>query len=288
MSAALEAALDALAERLDQPVVRLDAHHRVAFANAAFVRVFGAAPGAIAQLASDDAAKASLIAALSAANEAELPLLDARGDLILTGVDSMPCGDGHVAVLRPKRADKAAEFFLTAASHELRTPINAVLGFAQMIARGIDGAPSEKHADYARSIETGAKLLIGIVDELLEVRRDDAAAERLDEAAVDLAALARGQLDLIRPQAADAGVTLAFEARKPRLAVSGDARKLSQAALCLLANAIKFSPKGGTVTMGLGRTDNGEVALWVADQGPGIPPTDARALAEPVVRQDNA
>jgi signal transduction histidine kinase len=288
MSAGLEAALDALAERLDQPVARLDAHRRVVFANAAFVRVFGAAPDAIAQLAADDATKVSLIAALSAANEAELPLLDSRGQLILAGVDSMRCGEGHVVVLRPKRADAAAEFFLTAASHELRTPLNAVLGFAQMIARGIGGTPNEKHADYARSIETGAKLLIGIVDELLEVGRDDAAAERLNEGAVDLAALARGQLDLIRPQAQDAQIALTLQAPSEPLAISGDARKLSQAALCLLANAIKFSPKGGTVTMGLGRTADGEVALWVADQGPGIPPTDARALAEPSIRRDNA
>lgn len=288
MSTALEAALDALAERLDQPVVRLDAHRRVTFANAAFVRVFGAAPAAIAQLASDDATKVSLISALSAANEAELPLLDSRGQLILACVDSVPCDQGHVVVLRPKRADAAAEFFLTAASHELRTPLNAVLGFAQMIARGIGGPASEKHAGYARSIETGAELLIGIVDEMLEVARDDAAAERLNEGAVDLAALARGQLDLIRPQAQEARIALAFEAPEMAIAVSGDARKLSQAALCLLANAIKFSPPGGTVTMGLGRTESGEVALWVSDQGPGIPPTDARALAESLHRRDDA
>ncbi|MCM0019838.1 MAG: HAMP domain-containing histidine kinase [Tagaea sp.] len=288
MTASPEAALDALAERLDQPVARLDAHHRVVFANAAFVRVFGTAPAAIAQLAADDATKASLVAALSAANEAELPLIDARGQLILTGVDSMPCGEGHVAVLRPKRADAAAEFFLTAASHELRTPLNAVLGFAQMIARGVGGAPSERHADYARSIETGAKLLIGIVDELLAVARDDAAADRLDEGAIDLAALARGQLDLIRPQAEAANVTLAFDSREDGLAISGDARKLAQATLCLLANAVRFSPPGGVVTLGLGRTVDGEIALWVSDQGPGIPPTDARALAEPLFRRDNA
>jgi signal transduction histidine kinase len=288
MNAPLEAALDALAERLDQPVVRLDGHRRVTFANAAFVRVFGAAPAAIAQLASDDATKVSLMAALSAANEAELPLLDSRGQLILACVDSLPCGQGHVVVLRPKRADTAAEFFLTAASHELRTPLNAVLGFAQMIARGIGGPASEKHADYARSIETGAELLIGIVDEMLDVARDDAAAERLNEGAIDLTALTRGQLDLIRPQAEAAGVRLAFEAPQGPLSVSGDARKLSQAALCLLANAIKFSPRNGKVTLGLGRAESGETALWVADQGPGIPPTDARALAESPIRRDDA
>ena len=71
MTAQLQSTIDALAERLTEPVVRLDAHRRIVFANAAFVRVFGTAPGSIAALAADDAAKASLIAALSAANEAE-------------------------------------------------------------------------------------------------------------------------------------------------------------------------------------------------------------------------
>ncbi len=288
MTAQLEAALDSLAERLDQPVVRLDADRRIVFANAAFVRVFGTAPETIDRLAGDDTVRASLAAALSAANEAELPLLDARGELALVGVDSMPCGRGHVVVLRLRRADTTTEFFVTAASHELRTPLNAVLGFAQMIARGIGGEASARHADYARSIEAGAKLLIGIVDELLEVARDDAAAEKLSEGAIDLAALARGQIDLVRPQAELAQTTLVLEKPPETLAVLGDARKLAQALLCLLANAIKFSPPGGTVTVGLGRTASGDVALWVADQGPGIPPTDARALAGPSVRRDNA
>jgi signal transduction histidine kinase len=184
MSAALQAALDALAERLDQPVVRLDAHHRVTFANAAFVRVFGAAPGAIAQLASDDATKASLIAALSAANEAELPLLDARGGLILTGVDSMPCGEGRVVVLRPRRAvPEAAGDALAQASHALRGPLATILGFAQMIAGGVGSSADPKLRGHAEAIEQAAQAMSGVIDDLARAASDDDAAERLLDAA---------------------------------------------------------------------------------------------------------
>jgi signal transduction histidine kinase len=184
MSAALEATLDALAERLDQPVARLDAHHRVAFANAAFVRVFGTAPAAIAQLATDDATKVSLIAALSAANEAELPLIDARGFLVLASVDSLPCGQGRMVILRPKHArpDGAGAALLAQASHALRTPLSAILGFAQMIAGGLAEAKSR---EYARAIETAAGQMARIVEELQRATRDDAAAERLLETPVD-------------------------------------------------------------------------------------------------------
>jgi signal transduction histidine kinase len=268
MTAQLKSTIDALAERLTEPVVRLDAHRRIVFANAAFVRVFGTAPGSIAALAADDIAKASLIAALSAANEAELPLTDAQGQLILVSIDSMRCGDGHVAVLRPQttQASRATDYFLAAASHELRTPLNAILGFAQMIARGVGGPATDKQREYAESIETGAKLLMGIFEELLEAARGDDMADRLNEAALDLGSLARGQLDLVRPQAEDA--------------MSGDARKLSQCVLNMLANAINFAPQGSTVTLGLGRAPDGDVVLWVADQGPGIPPTDIRSLDE--------
>jgi signal transduction histidine kinase len=282
MTAALKATLDSLAERLDEPVVRLDAHRRIVFANAAFVRVFGTAPGSIAALAVDDAAKASLIAALSAANEAELPLTDAQGQLILVSIDSMRCGDGHVAVLRPRStaASRAADFFLAAASHELRTPLNAILGFAQMIARGVGGPATDKQREYAESIETAAKMLMGIFEELLDVARDDASADRVNETPIDLAALARAQIDLVRPQASEADVALAMRHPPASISIVGDARKLAQAVLNLLANAVKFTPKGSTVTLGVERAPDGDVLLWVADQGPGIPSTDVRSLGE--------
>jgi signal transduction histidine kinase len=183
MSAALEAALDALAERLDQPVVRLDAYHRVTFANAAFVRVFGTAPAAIAQLATDDATKASLIEALSAANEAELPLIDARGFLVLASVDSLPCGQGRMVVLRPRRAlPEGAGQALAQASQALRRPLSTILGFAQMIAGGLAEAKSREHA---RAIETAAGQMARIVEDLQRATRDDAAAERLLDLPLD-------------------------------------------------------------------------------------------------------
>jgi signal transduction histidine kinase len=184
MSAPLEATLDALAERLDEPVARLDAHHRVAFANAAFVRVFGPAPGAFAQLAPDDAIKASLIEALSAANEAMLPLLDSRGRLVLASIDSLPCGEGRVVVLHPRRAvPEAAGDALAQASHALRGPLSTILGFAQMIAGGVGSAADPKLRGHAEAIEQAARTMSGVVDDLARAASDDDAAERLLDAA---------------------------------------------------------------------------------------------------------
>ncbi len=286
----VEVALDALAERVGDPVVRLDRSLRTVFANAAFARDFGPAPADILDLAPDEYCRRRFAETIAAGGGDELPLLDASGQLRLVGTDAMRCGGGHLVVLRPQLPDskRAGDVFIATASHELRTPLNAILGFAQMIERGIGGEVSDKQREYVASIQSGANLLLGIVEEMLDIARDDGAGERLHEAPVDLAALARTQRDLMRADAAAREVVLAADLPDAPLLVRADARRLAKALIDLLANAIRFTPPGSTVTVGLGRHADGDVMLWVADQGPGIPPTDLRRLGAPTVGLDNA
>jgi len=286
----VETALDALAERVSDPVVRIGAGNRVVFANAAFARDFGPAPADLVELAGDDRCRAELAATIASGGETELPLIDASGRLRLVGIDAMRCGGGHIVVMRPymPESKRAGDVFIATASHELRTPLNAILGFTQLLERGIGGTVTPKQHEYLASIQTGAELLVGIVEELLEVARDDGAADRLHEAPVDLAALARAQRDLMRADAEMRKVSLASDIPAEPLMVRADARKLAKAMLDLLSNAIKFTPSGSTVTIGLGRNPVGAIVIWVADQGPGIPPTDERRLGDPSVNLDNA
>ncbi|MBL8834288.1 MAG: HAMP domain-containing histidine kinase, partial [Rhodospirillales bacterium] len=224
----VEMALDALAERVGDPVVRIVPGNRVVFANAAFARDFGPAPADICELAGDERCRLELSATISTGGEAEIPLLDANGRLRLVSVDAMRCAGGHIVVMRPflPESKRAGDVFIATASHELRTPLNAILGFTQLLERGIGGTVTPKQREYLSSIQTGADLLVGIVEELLEVARDDGAADRLHEATVDLAALARAQRDLMRADAEMRDVTLASDIPAEALMVRADARKL--------------------------------------------------------------
>ncbi len=286
----VDIALDALAERVSDPVVRTGAGGRVVFANAAFVRDFGPAPADLLELAGDERIRSEFAETIASGSGSELPLIDATGRLRLVAVDAMRCGSGQIIVLRLQlpESKRAGDVFIATASHELRTPLNAILGFAQMLERGIGGPMNEKQREYLSSIRVGADLLIGIVEELLEIAHDDSAADRLHEATVDLAALARAQRDLMRADAESRNVSLAADLPDRPMLVRADARKLAKAMLDLLSNAIRFSPSGSTVTIGVGRNPAGAIVVWVADQGPGIAPSDGRRLGDPAVNLDNA
>ncbi len=266
----VELALDALAERVGDPVIRVAAGGRIVFANAAFVRDFGTAPTHLEDLGVDDGCRARLLSIVSTGGDGELPMFDASGRLKLATIDAMRCGGGHIVVLRPQLPEtkRAGDVFIATASHELRTPLNAVLGFAQMLERGIGGPLTDKQREYLASIRAGTHLLAGIVEELLEIARDDGAAERLNEAPVDLVSLAQTQRDLIRAEADARGVSLACGTPGAGpLVVRADARKLAKATLDLLSNAVKFTPAGGTVAVGVGRNSVGAIAIWVEDGG---------------------
>lgn len=287
----VEAALDALAERVAEPVVRLARDGRVLFANAAFARDFGPAPAYLSELAANGANSEALVATILAGTEAELPLTDLSGRLCMVTIDAMLTGqDGHMVVLRPQRPEvlRASDVFLATASHELRTPLTAILGFAQMLEEGIAGPVTERQREYAASIRSGGDLLMGIVEELLEAAKDEGAEQKMAESAFDLAALARAQRDLMRAEAQTRQIELASNLPDAPVPMRGDARKLAKALVGLLANAIRFSSPGSTVTVGLGEAPMGGIALWIGDQGAGVPPIGERRQSSPLISVENA
>jgi signal transduction histidine kinase len=140
------------------------------------------------------------------------------------------------------------------------------------------GPMTDRQREYAASIRVGGTLLMGIVEDLLDAARDDGVGERLADGAFDLAALARAQRDLMRAEAQARRIEIASDLPDSPIPMRGDARKLAKAVLDLLANAIRVSPVGSTVTMGIEECATGGIALWVADQRPGIPHDDERGL----------
>lgn len=165
--------------------------------------------------------------------------------------------------------------------HALRTPLNAVLGFSEIMARELFGPLGDaRYRDYAASIHRSADEVLAMIDGLqrwLRLRRD---ASRAPRRSVDLLRLARQALDRAAPAAAARGVRLGLDAPAALTPVVGDRAALLWLIGELLDNAIGFTRSGGAVQLRLRRGRGGGVSLAVIDTGVGIPPAArARVLA---------
>jgi two-component system sensor histidine kinase BaeS len=156
----------------------------------------------------------------------------------------------------------AERAFLLSVSHELKTPLTAIRGYAEGLA---DGAFDSNEA--ARTIEVEARRLERLVRDLLDLARMNRSEFSIRREPVDLAEVAREAVRRHEGAARDFGVELAADARESW--VEGDADRVLQIASNLVENALRETPAGGRVTVGAH-----DARLVVADTGPGIPPED--------------
>ena len=154
-------------------------------------------------------------------------------------------------------------------AHELKNPLASIKGLCQLVARTPE---SERTQERLAVVASEIERMQTILDEYLSFSRP---LEDLRPEKVDLAAVARDVLDVLAGRADTAGVTLKLDgAITP---VNGDSRRLKEALINLVANAIEATPNGGTVALRL-RAGNGEVTLDVKDSGRGIAPEDLERL----------
>ncbi len=168
------------------------------------------------------------------------------------------------------KAEDAARLkdeFLATVSHELRTPLNAILGWSRMLQEGSLGQKQISQAVDA--IARNAVSQSHIIDDLLDVSRIIAGKLRLDVDAVDMNATLRAAIDVIRPAADAKDVRLHVVLDPDAGLVRGDAARLQQIFWNLLANAVKFTPRGGRVHVALQRSAS-QVRVEVSDNGLGI------------------
>ncbi|MFO0606473.1 MAG: ATP-binding protein [Polyangiales bacterium] len=168
-----------------------------------------------------------------------------------------------------EEASRLKDEFLATVSHELRTPLNAILGWAGML-RG-HALPEEKRAHALAVIERNARAQAQLVEDLLDVSRIISGKLRLDLRLVSPANAVELAVESARPAAEARGVSLALRCEPDAGPVRADAERLQQIAWNLVNNAVKFTPRGGSVRVDLRRADP-DVELVVDDTGQGVRP----------------
>ena len=144
-----------------------------------------------------------------------------------------------------ERANRLKDDFLATVSHELRNPLNAILGWAHMLRLGKLTPPNAERA--VETIYRNAKSQAQLVADLLDVSRIISGKLRLDVRAVDLISIVNSAIDSIRPAADAKSIRLQMLLDPSAGPISGDADRLQQIVWNLLSNAVKFTPKGGRI-----------------------------------------
>jgi signal transduction histidine kinase len=188
-----------------------------------------------------------------------------------------------------ERASRAKSDFLAVMSHELRTPLNAIGGYAQLLELGIHGPVNDAQRDALARLGRNQAHLLRLINDVLNFAKLDAGQVQYAVADVLLDEALAGLEPLVAPQVRAKGLT--FTSRRcggdPALVARADPDKLQQVVLNVLANAIKFTPAGGTIAIECDATDD-RVYVRVRDTGVGIPADRLPFIFEPFVQGDRA
>jgi signal transduction histidine kinase len=169
-----------------------------------------------------------------------------------------------------RRIDETKEEFYATLSHELRSPLTSVREAAHLLRDGVPGPLNAKQARLVTVIGHSTDRLLRLVNQMLELSRLRAGVLPLARERVDLARVVGRAVEELRPQAEEGGLTLTRERVGERFDVPGDEDRLVQVVVNLVANAVRFTPRGGRVTVRL--IDAGpEMEIQVEDTGVGIP-----------------
>ena len=163
-------------------------------------------------------------------------------------------------------ASRAKSRFLAVVSHEVRTPLNGILGMTHLM---LETPLSQEQQTYARAVKSSGDALLGLIEEILDFSKIEAGRIDLVDAPFDLGELVTDVVELLAPRAQAKGIEIAaYFGKNLPLVVSGDAARLRQVLLNLAGNAVKFTDHGGVAVEG--ENAGNTIRFWVRDTGPGI------------------
>lgn len=213
-------------------------------------------------------------------------------------VDHQKSGDGEVFLILPETSfpmthNDAADQklrdrtnFFAGLGHDLKSPLNAIIGFSDLMDEEVRGPMPEPYQEYPGLIKESGQTLLRLVEDMLGYARSEAGTYELDIAPLDVAASAKAVLRQSKADADRANVKLVLKAKGEVLAMA-DARAVQRIWDNLVSNAIKYSHPGGTVTLTARERSDG-VVISVADEGVGMDAEDLNRIAAPFEQGRNA
>ncbi|MGO9769254.1 MAG: PAS domain-containing sensor histidine kinase [Roseiarcus sp.] len=183
---------------------------------------------------------------------------------------------------RAEQASARKTDFLGRVSHEVRTPLQAILGFAEvMMEERFGPIGNERYKDYVKDIHASAKHVMSLANDLLDLTRIEAGKMELDFAPVDANRVVRECVALMQPQAAQERIIMRLALFDKLPAVIADERSLRQILLNLMSNAVKFNEPGGQVIVSTALDEAGHPVIRVRDTGVGMNESEISAALEP-------
>ncbi|MBN2563719.1 MAG: HAMP domain-containing protein [Phycisphaerae bacterium] len=167
-------------------------------------------------------------------------------------------------------ANKIKSQFLANVSHELRTPLTSIIGFAELL-REAASTEGGRTLRFSENIVSSGRMLLGIINDLLDLAKIEAGKLELRLVTVDMAEMASNLIDFMRPLAEKKSLQLVARVPSNLPRIVSDSGRIQQILYNLLSNAVKFTPDGGLVELKLDKTQEGGIRIAVRDTGIGIP-----------------
>ena len=193
----------------------------------------------------------------------------------------------QAALASAEQANNAKSEFLANMSHEFRTPLNAIIGFSEILtSKRLAPSMSDREREYAQDIHDSGLHLLDIINDVLDFSRAEAARTTIQDELIDTSSLLGWVVKLLEGKAQAKSLRLTVSVAPEAASFRGDLRLLRQALLNILSNAIKFTLTGG-VRLTATRDDNDALVISVADTGIGMRPEDIPVALTPFLQVEN-
>jgi signal transduction histidine kinase len=194
----------------------------------------------------------------------------------------------HHAMLEAEAANRAKSEFLTNVSHELRTPLNAIIGFSEIMSKGMLGPiENAKYLEYATDISNSGHHLLALINDILDLAKIEAGKLDLREELIDFRGVVTACFAIMKERAAVAEVQMLADLPELLPSLLVDELKLKQIVINMLSNAVKFTPRGGTIRVAA-EIEGGDLVIRIADTGIGIAPEDIQKALDPFSQIDSS
>ena len=176
-------------------------------------------------------------------------------------------------------ADQLKSEFIASVSYELRTPLNTIIGFTEILKNQYFGTLNERQLEYVDDVLDSSQQLLNLINDILDLASIEAGHMVLERESLDLHATLSMMLNLAIGRARKQNLSIELNCPPDIGWIEADERRIKQVIFHLVNNSIKFTPPGGVITVGAAR-DQGSVAIWVSDTGVGIPEDEHHQVFE--------